>query len=416
MKTLVCAIAAVLYLLTAGLHAQSIESKLAGSTFQYGYSVLNSNGDILFRIRGDAVGFLDGKLGLGGVLSPWATLHLGGDGGIIATGTLSQGSATIPSGDGTRLLWYPRKAAFRAGYVSGTQWNDGLIGLHSAAFGNSNTSSGEMTFTAGALNTASGSFAAALGSGNTASGNSAMAFGMDNTASGAGAVALGGDCSATGMYSVAMGFRGNATATGAMIVCDNSNAQALSNNVSNRLMMRFDNGYYLYSNSACTLGVRITNHGSSWSSVSDSTKKNAYRAADADAVLQSFRTLRLGSWNYIGDDQRHYGPMAQEWFAAFGHDGIGVIGDDTSLASADVDGVLCIAVQALEQRTSENLGQVAALRKQLEQKDREIEILHEKLASLERENQDRYAELKRIVMSIQQDLKDEQPRQVELLR
>lgn len=45
--------------------------------------------------------------------------------------------------------------------------------------------------------------------------------------------------------------------------------------------------------------------------------------------------------------------MAREWFAAFGHDGVGTIGNDTTLASADVDGVLCMAIQALEKRTAE---------------------------------------------------------------
>jgi TolA-binding protein len=45
--------------------------------------------------------------------------------------------------------------------------------------------------------------------------------------------------------------------------------------------------------------------------------------------------------------------MAQEFFNAFGKDGIGVCGNDTTLASADVDGINMIAIQALEKRTSQ---------------------------------------------------------------
>ena len=50
---------------------------------------------------------------------------------------------------------------------------------------------------------------------------------------------------------------------------------------------------------------------------------------------------------------RHYGPMAQDFFAAFGDDGIGKIGTDTTINSGDIAGILMIAVQALEKRTAE---------------------------------------------------------------
>jgi hypothetical protein len=60
--------------------------------------------------------------------------------------------------------------------------------------------------------------------------------------------------------------------------------------------------------------------------------------------------MRLGSWNYKDQDKtkfRHYGPMAQEFYKNFGNDGIGIIGNDTTIATADMDGVLMIAIQAL---------------------------------------------------------------------
>ena len=44
---------------------------------------------------------------------------------------------------------------------------------------------------------------------------------------------------------------------------------------------------------------------------------------------------------------RHYGPMAQDFFTAFGHDELGAIGVDKSISQADFDGVNLIAIQAL---------------------------------------------------------------------
>ncbi|MCA9398172.1 MAG: hypothetical protein KC618_00370, partial [Candidatus Omnitrophica bacterium] len=73
-------------------------------------------------------------------------LKLDNDGGIMAKDTLSIGNAgytTLPDlGAGTRLLWYPKKAAFRAGRVDGSQWNDSNIGNYSMAFGYNTTASG----------------------------------------------------------------------------------------------------------------------------------------------------------------------------------------------------------------------------------------------------------------------------------
>jgi hypothetical protein len=73
-------------------------------------------------------------------------------------------------------------------------------------------------------------------------------------------------------------------------------------------------------------------------------------------VLKKIRWLELTSWNYVGHDPqqfRHYGPVAQEFFAAFGHDEVGTIGTPTTVNSGDMAGILMIAVQALEKRTAE---------------------------------------------------------------
>src|SRR5262245_38296725 len=90
---------------------------------------------------------------------------------------------------------------------------------------------------------------------------------------------------------------------------------------------------------------------------------------------EKIRGFELTSWNFIGHDPkefRHYGPMAQDFFAAFGHDAVGQIGTETTINSGDIAGILMIAVQALEKRTAE-----------LKQKDAQIAVLETEVKDLE---------------------------------
>src|SRR6185312_10094730 len=108
---------------------------------------------------------------------------------------------------------------------------------------------------------------------------------------------------------------------------------------------------------------------------SDRNKKENFIPVDGEAVLEKIRGFELTSWNFIGHDPkefRHYGPMAQDFFAAFGHDGVGQIGTETTINSGDMAGILMIAVQALEKRTAE-----------LKQKEAQIAELAARLEALE---------------------------------
>ena len=117
------------------------------------------------------------------------------------------------------------------------------------------------------------------------------------------------------------------------------------------------------------------------------TKKENFRPVDGEEVLRKIRGFELTSWNFIGHDPkefRHYGPMAQDFFAAFGHDGVGQIGTETTINSGDMAGILMIAVQALEKRTV----QISVLESELKQKDVQIAALAARLEALElRQNQ-----------------------------
>src|SRR3989441_3156538 len=203
----------------------------------------------------------------------------------------------------------------------------GVSALQSNSTGFFNTASGFSALelnTTGGGNTASGVFALesnTTGGNNTATGVSALAnntTGSKNTAIGSGADVSKGDFT-------------NATAIGAEATVDASNKIRLGNDE-----------------------VTVV-EGPPYSVVSDKAKKENFQPVDGEGALGKIRSFTLTSWNFIGQDprqSRHYGPVAQEFFAAFGHDGIGTIGTPTTITSTDMAGVLMIAVQALEERTA----------------------------------------------------------------
>ena len=70
-------------------------------------------------------------------------------------------------------------------------------------------------------------------------------------------------------------------------------------------------------------------------------------------------------------ESRHYGPMAQDFYAAFGNDGVGTIGTPTTINSGDMAGILMLAVQALEKRTTDLQAENAELKARLDRLERQ---------------------------------------------
>jgi hypothetical protein len=86
---------------------------------------------------------------------------------------------------------------------------------------------------------------------------------------------------------------------------------------------------------------------------SDKNRKEHIVPIDYDQVLYRIRELPISEWQYKGQNERHFGPMAQDFHAAFG-----LGGSDTTIASVDADGVALAAIKAL-------IGQVDALKKEV---------------------------------------------------
>ena len=260
---------------------------------------------------------------------------------------------------------------------------NGFYALPTNTVGNYNTASGALTLyanTGGTFNTASGAYALrtnTTGNYNTASGALTLyanTTGITNTASGFAALSVnttGSDNTAIGYGAdVSAGNLVNATAIGAGALVNASNKIRLGNS-----------------------GVTVIEGQVPFTSSSDKTKKENFRPVDGEEVLAKMRGFALTSWNFIGHDPqafRHYGPMAQDFFAAFGHDGVGQIGSETTINSGDMAGILMSAVQALEKRTAELTQKEAQRTAELQQKEAQmvvlasqVEELKAKLASVE---------------------------------
>jgi hypothetical protein len=316
------------------------------------------------------------------------------DGGIISFGTLGVGS--VPGGGAVRMMWYPGKAAFRAGSVDGAQWDDANIGDYSTAQGRNTIASAEGSTALGRATTASGFFSTALGFLTTASGQQSTALGAGTIASGANSAALGFQTTASGNLSTALGFQTIASGEFSTALGDNTTASgnrstALGNNTTasgerstamgrnastngkagtfvygdfstfnsgsvvmasadNQFMVRAAGGTIFYSNADLTAGVSLSPGGGAWASVSDRNRKENFRVEDGERVLAQIAHMPLQSWNYKTQAPaiRHLGPTAQDFYAAF-HLGE----SDTTINTVDADGVNLLAVQALERRTAE---------------------------------------------------------------
>jgi hypothetical protein len=286
--------------------------------------------------------------------------------GADTVGVQSQSARTSP-----KMIWYGSKGAFRAGGITNYEntyanWDNANVGLYS--------------FASGRNTQASGSYSTAMGFTTTASGDQSTALGNNTTAS--------------GYLSTAMGSTVKAEHMGSFIIGDNSGALGTyySTTANNQMVMHFAGGYLLYTGSGrqdnFPSGIQLLPNANAWSIISDSTRKENFRTINGALFLEKISRMRLGSWNYKGQDvkqYRHYGPMAQDFFAAFGHDELGVIGEDKSINQADFDGVNLIAIQALIKEVEALKAENKNLKQAEVSMKAETESLKEKMQQFEKQ-------------------------------
>jgi hypothetical protein len=124
--------------------------------------------------------------------------------GTVATDDFVFGALSL-DGAGTRMLFDKSKGAFRAGTVTGTQWDDANRGAASMAWGQDTIASNTYATAWGELANAGGIRATAWGNDTVAGGENATAFGYETSAGGIESVAWGYFTSAAGVNSTAFG-------------------------------------------------------------------------------------------------------------------------------------------------------------------------------------------------------------------
>ena len=219
-------------------------SNPADRIFQIGNGTGSSN-------RKNAMTILrNGNAGIG-TFSPLARLHVS-DSSVLfsATGDVPGSPGNTPiNGAGRRMMWYPAKAAFRAGYVDGTQWDKDSIGNYSFAAGYKTKANG-FAATAIGRSTASGNYSTAMGYQTNALGNYSFSIGLGSTASGDFSTAMGSNTIASGQSSTAMGASTNALGNGSTAMGVNTIARGdFSTTI----------GYYTYAKAVGSLSIGYQN-------------------------------------------------------------------------------------------------------------------------------------------------------------
>ena len=275
----------------------------------------------------------------------------------LASGRISfaSGFESIASGSYSTAMGYQTNASENYSTAIGAQTT--ASGDGSTAIGNQTTASGPYSTAMGNQTTASNFYSTAMGFSTTASGYYSTAMGALTTATGETSTAMGNQTTASGNYSTALGsFVSTNNNEGALIIGDHSTFTILNTTTPNSFRARFDGGYRFFTSAAAinSESCLLSPGSNAWSTASDFRLKEKFQQTNGEDFLVKISTMKLGSWNYISQNplkQRHYGPMAQDFYAAFGSDKYGAIGNDTTINSADFDGVNLIAIQALEKRT-----------------------------------------------------------------
>jgi hypothetical protein len=187
--------------------------------------------------------------------------------------------------------------------------------------------------------------------------------GYYNKAHGYGATVPGGsDNVADGAYAFATGYHAETNGhDGAFVVADSS-----------------DEPHEATGDDAAFFQMPI--HAPAFNTTSTRTAKTDVEPVDTGEVLDGVRDLDVNSWVFEDGDDRHLGPMAEDFEATFE-----LGGDAESIASVDADGVALAAIQELADELEAATERVAELEDELAAKDDRIDELESRLAAIEDE-------------------------------
>ncbi len=218
---------------------------------------------------------------------------------------------------------------------------------------------------------------------------SSILGGLFNSASGYSSTVVGGQRNiASGSESFAAGSYAEADQTGAFVWSDDStntrftaskNWQAPAGQ--NTFNVRATGGVLFATTVNTTTGVPTTFcymgvNGTGWICSSDRNVKERVESITPSRVLAGVLAMPVSKWSIIGSKVRQMGPMAQDFYRAFG------LGDtDKAINSIDASGVAFAAIQGLNETVNQKLRSQQRL---MRAKDQEIATLKSRLAAIEK--------------------------------
>jgi len=285
---------------------------------------------------------------------PWSTVS----GGVINTAGGS--SSSIGGGeDNSASSWASTVAGGSSNVASGL---DSAVGggANNIASGHSSTVGGGWTNRAEAsASTVSG------GENNTASGeDSAVGGGILNKSVGSYAAIPGGHSNeAYGNYSFAAGRNAwiASGGTGSFVWSD-SNPFLTRSWGPNEFVARATGGFWLISGidgvGSITSGAKLDANDSQWKTLSDRDMKTSFTIVNGEDVLERLAGISIQTWQYKAqtDEALHMGPMAQDFYSAFG---LGK--DDKYIGTMDLDGVALASIQGLYAISQDQADQIESL-------------------------------------------------------
>ena len=301
---------------------------------------------------------------------------VGGGSGNMASGlrsTVGGGSGGTASGSWSTVGGGVSNTGSAVGStVGGGEGNTASGSFSTVGGGTGSTAGGDDSTVAGGAGNTAGEIRSTVGGGNNnhASGDYAtVGGGQDNIASLPYTTIPGGLSNrAAGAYSFAAGRRGRSNCVGCFTWADSQDFN-FSTVVRDRFNVRSTGGFRIVTgidgSGSATSGMLLDAGSGSWSSFSDRESKDNLQSVDAQLVLEKLSEVPIATWNYKAQssDIRHIGPMAQDFYAAFG------VGEqERYISTVDADGVALAAIQGLYEL--------------LQEKDREMEELRRELADV----------------------------------
>jgi len=137
--------------------------------------------------------------------------------------------------------------------------------------------------------------------------------------------------------------------------------------IQNLLLTLATNGNLAVTGTVTANGVLLT---------SDRNAKENFETVNPQTVLAKVAALPVSEWNYKTDaaGQKHLGPMAQDFHAAFGLDG----SDDKHISMIDEGGVALAAIQGLNEKLNEKDAEITDLQQRLDRLEKMVSDSTEK--------------------------------------